>query len=94
MKLLFLGGLTDTPLTNKVRYAAGMALGRHFAPRNFSALFIFFKLSHFEVLLQFLNVFRHRAKNSSARMRVSFKPSKKLGTFEESLWPFLKAVKA
>ena len=30
--------LTDTPLTKKVRHTAGVALGRHFAPRNFSAL--------------------------------------------------------
>ena len=42
--------LTDTPL-KKVRYTAGVAFERHFVPRNFSALKIFFKLLYFEVLL-------------------------------------------
>ena len=41
--------LTDTPLTTKVRYTAGVAFERHFVPRNFSALSIFFKLLYFEV---------------------------------------------
>ena len=49
--IIILYTLTDTPLTKKVRYTAGVALGRHFAPRNFSAFQIFLKLLHIEVLL-------------------------------------------